>query len=343
MKAFFKPKSKTPAELVRQARDLLLFADRAAAPHIKDAKRDQKMKDLNKVIGELKNILYGDSDSKPVVETCAQLAIEFFREDNFRLLITCLPKLNFETRKQATQIVTNLQGQKLQSRLIACEYMERNLALVDILIAGYENNDLALHYGAMLRECIRHQSVAKYILDSQHMKKFFEYIQLPNFDVASDAAGTFKELLTRHKSTVADFLSKNDDWFFADYNSKLLVSTNYITRRQALKLLSDILLERSNSAVMIRYVSSMDNLRIHMNLLRESSKSIQIETFHVFKLFAANQNKPTDIINILVANRTKLLRLIADINNDKDDEKFNYDKSQVIREISALNSINDDG
>ena len=43
MKAFFKPKSKTPAELVRQARDLLLFADRAAAPHIKDAKRDQKV------------------------------------------------------------------------------------------------------------------------------------------------------------------------------------------------------------------------------------------------------------------------------------------------------------
>ncbi|KAG6386872.1 hypothetical protein SASPL_152049 [Salvia splendens] len=109
------------------------------------------------------------------------------------------------------------------------------------------------------------------------------------------------------------------------------------------QLLSDILLERSNSAVMIRYVSSMDNLRILMNLLRVSSKSIQIETFHVFKLFAANQNKPTDIINILVANRTKLLRLIADINSDKDDEKFNYDKSQVIREISALNPINDDG
>ncbi|KAL1567794.1 putative MO25-like protein isoform X2 [Salvia divinorum] len=321
MKAFFKPKPKTPAELVRQTRDLLLFADSAAAPHINDAKRDQKMKDLIKVIRDLKNILYGDSDSKPVVETCAQLAIEFFREDNFRLLITCLPKLNFETRKQATQIVTNLQGQKLQSRLIACEYMERNLALMDILIAGYENNDLALHYGAMLRECIRHQSVAKYILDSQHMKKFLEYIQLPNFDVASDAAGTFK--------------------FFADYNSKLLVSTNYITRRQAIKLLDDILLERSNSAVMIRYVSSKDNLRILMNLLRESSKSIQIETFHVFKLFASNQNKPTDIINILVANRTKLFRLIADINNDKGDEQFNYDKSQVIREISALNPINE--
>ncbi|XP_057795027.1 putative MO25-like protein At5g47540 isoform X1 [Salvia miltiorrhiza] len=267
MKGFFKPKPKTPAELVRHTRDLLIFADRAA-PEIKDAKRDEKMMELSKVIRDLKHILYGDSDSKPVLEACAQLTQEFFREDTLRLLITCLPKLNFETRKHATQIVANLQGQRLQSRLIACEYLEKNLVLMDILIAGYENNDLALHYGAMLRECIRHQCVAKYILDSEHMKKFFEYIQLPNFDIASDAAATFKELLTRHKSTVADFLSKNDEWFFADYNSRLLVSTNYITRRQAVKLLGDILLDRSNSAVMIRYVSSRDNLRILMNLLR---------------------------------------------------------------------------
>jgi calcium binding protein 39 len=168
------------------------------------------------------------------------------------------------------------------------------------------------------------------------MKKFFDYIQLPNFDVAADAAATFKELMTRHKSTVAEFLTKNYDWFFAEYNSKLLESTNYITRRQAIKLLGDMLLDRSNSGVMTRYVSSRDNLRILMNLLRESSKSIQIEAFHVFKLFAANQNKPPDIVSILMANRSKLLRLFADFKIDKEDEQFESDKAQVVREIAAL-------
>jgi calcium binding protein 39 len=44
------------------------------------------------------------------------------------------------------------------------------------------------------------------------VKKFFYYIQLPNFDIAADAAATFKELLTSHKSTVAEFLIKNEDW-----------------------------------------------------------------------------------------------------------------------------------
>ena len=241
-----------------------------------------------------------------------------------------------EARKDSTQVVANLQRQLVQSKLIASDYLEKNLDLMDSLISGYENTDMALHYGAMLRECIRHQVVARYVLDSPNMKKFFDYIQLPNFDVAADAAATFKELLTRHKSTVAEFLSKNYEWFFAEYNSKLLESSNYITRRQAVKLLGDMLLDRSNSVVMTRYVSSRDNLRILMNLLRETSKSIQIEAFHVFKLFAANQNKPADIISILVANKSKILRLLEDFKLEKEDEQFEADKAQVMREIAAL-------
>uniref|UniRef100_A0A5B7C070 Putative Mo25 family protein n=2 Tax=Davidia involucrata TaxID=16924 RepID=A0A5B7C070_DAVIN len=335
MKGLFKSKPKTPVDLVRQTRDLLIYAD-SNNSDTRESKREEKMLELSKLIRELKLILYGNSESEPVSEACAQLTQEFFKENTLRLLIICLPKLNLEARKDATQVVANLQRQPVQSRLIACDYLETNIDLMDILISGYENPDMALHFGAMLRECIRHQTVARYVLESEHMKKFFGYIQLPNFDIAADAAATFKELLTRHKSTVAEFLSKNYDWFFAEFNLKLLESTNYITRRQAVKLLGDILLDRSNSAVMTRYVSSRDNLRILMNLLRESSKSIQIEAFHVFKLFAANQNKPPDIVSILVANRSKLLRLFADFKTDKEDEQFEADKSQVVREIASL-------
>nr|KJB69181.1 hypothetical protein B456_011G009300 [Gossypium raimondii] len=266
MKGLFKSKPRTPVDIVRQTRDLLMYVGRSSDS--REAKREEKMAELFKNIRELKCILYGNSESEPVSEACAQLTHEFFRENTLRLLITCLPKLNLEARKDATQVVANLQRQQVNSRLIASDYLETNLDLMDILVAGYENTDMALHYGAMLRECIRHQTVARYVLESQHMKKFFDYIQLPNFDIAADAAATFKELLTRHKSTVAEFLSKNYDWFFAEYNSKLLESSNYITRRQAVKLLGDILLDRSNSAVMTRYVSSRDNLRILMNLLR---------------------------------------------------------------------------
>ncbi|CAN1337161.1 Putative MO25-like protein At5g47540 [Linum perenne] len=313
MKGIFKSRPRTPGDIVRQTRDILNYVDRSStySTDLRDGKREEKMLELSKNIRELKSILYGNSEAEPVAEACAQLTQEFFKENTLRLFIVCLPKLNLETRKDATQVVANLQRQQVQSRLIASDYLENNTDLLDILMAGY-------------------------VLESEDMKKFFDYIQLPNFDIAADAAATFKELLTRHKSTVAEFLSKNYDWFFAEYNSKLLESTNYITRRQAVKLLGDILLDRSNSAVMTRYVSSRDNLRILMNLLRESSKSIQIEAFHVFKLFAANQNKPADIVSILLANRSKLLRLFADFKTEKEDEQFEADKAQVVREIAAL-------
>lgn len=64
----------------------------------------------------------------------------------------------------------------------------------------------------------------------------------------------------------------------------LVQSTNYVTKRQSLKLLGEILLDRTNFNVMTRYIASEDNLKMMMNLLRDKSKNIQFEAFHVFKV-----------------------------------------------------------
>ncbi|KAK1353696.1 hypothetical protein POM88_052061 [Heracleum sosnowskyi] len=122
-----------------------------------------------------------------------------------------------------------------------------------------------------------------------------------------------------------------------------------------------MLLDRSNTSVMVLYVSSIDNMRILMNLLRDSNKTIKLEAFHVFKLFAANQNKPPEIA------RNKQKRFFNDFHFDKgielalsrkiiilfctpqsnhsilmrphfasEDEDFKSDKAQVVREIETL-------
>ncbi|CAL0315944.1 unnamed protein product [Lupinus luteus] len=334
MKGLFKHKARSPVELVRHAHQLLLFLDTNTSS--REHKREEKLSELSKTILEIRTILYGNGASEPNPDACSQLTQEFFKEDTFRLLIISLPNLKLGPRQDATHVIANLQRQRVNSKLIASHYMENNIDLVDILMQGYEKeSDVALTYGAVARECIRHQSVARHVLESEHMKKFFEYVQLPNFEVASDAGATFKELLTRHKSTVAEFLSKNYDWFFKEYNS-LLQSTSYFTRRRAVKLLGDMLLDRSNSAVMVRYVSSLDNMVILMNLLRDSNKTIQFETFNVFKLFVANQNKPPEVITILVTNKPKLLQFLSNFNSDKADEQFQADRRQVISEIITL-------
>jgi calcium binding protein 39 len=71
--------------------------------------------------------------------------------------------------------------------------------------------------------------------------------------------------------------------FFSSY-ALLVQSTNYVTKRQSLKLLGEILLDRTNFKVMTRYIANEDNLKMMMNLLKDRSKNIQFEAFHVFKV-----------------------------------------------------------
>lgn len=67
------------------------------------------------------------------------------------------------------------------------------------------------------------------------------------------------------------------------YNT-LIMSNNYVTKRQSLKLLGEILLDRANYSIMTRYIASEANLKLMMNFLRDRSRNIQFEAFHVFKV-----------------------------------------------------------
>ena len=71
--------------------------------------------------------------------------------------------------------------------------------------------------------------------------------------------------------------------FFSSFTT-LILSNNYVTKRQSLKLLGEILLDRANFNVMTRYIASETNLKMMMNMLRDKSKNIQFEAFHVFKV-----------------------------------------------------------
>ena len=64
----------------------------------------------------------------------------------------------------------------------------------------------------------------------------------------------------------------------------MLESPNYVTKRQSVKLLAELMVDRSNYAVMMRFVSDENNLKLVMNLLRDRSRNIQYEAFHVLSL-----------------------------------------------------------
>nr|CAB3500756.1 unnamed protein product [Digitaria exilis] len=241
-------------------------------------------------------------------------------EKNISSLRLLISVLWLQVRKDLVHCWCILLRQKVDENYCCVQYIENHLELLDFLVGwalrcillfkrtsfiffySYKNLDIALNCGNMLRECIKYPTLAKYILESGSFELFFEYVELPNFDIASDALNTFKDLLTKHETVVAEFLGSHYDQFFELY-SRLLSSTNYVTRRQAMK---------------------------------DSSKNIRICAFHVFKVFVANPNKPRCIIEALLNNRRELLKLLHNLPTSKGDDELDEEKELIIQQIQKL-------
>jgi calcium binding protein 39 len=143
--------------------------------------------------------------------------------------------------------------------------------------------------------------------------------------------------LTKHKQMVCQYLCANFDLFFSMYNGILIKSQSYVTKRQSIKLLGEILLDRANYPVMTAYVDRGDNLQECMKLLRDERKMIQYEAFHVFKVFVANPKKSEDVEKILFKNKEKLLRFLPKFLQDRtEDDQFTDEKSYLIRQIQDI-------
>lgn len=97
---------------------------------------------------------------------------------------------------------------------------------------------------------------------------------------------------------MTSYLATNFDLFFGRFNNILVHSDSYVTKRQSIKLLGEILLDRANYNVMMAYVESGDNLKLCMKLLRDDRKMVQYEGFHVFKVWPSLEVLPDVLSNI---------------------------------------------
>ena len=94
-----------------------------------------------------------------------------------------------------------------------------------------------------LRDAIRHEALARTLLQTPTTFTILCRCLVSNhFHVSSDAFATARDLLTRHRALVASFLEMHFDAFFDRY-ALLITSTSYVTRRQSLKLLNQLLLD----------------------------------------------------------------------------------------------------
>ena len=331
MAFIFGPRKKSPVELVKSTQKHIGLLQSLPADDEKSLKKSLEKISLN--LSNAKFMLYGDAENEPKDTDIARLCDELFASNLLIDLLAHMKEFEFEARKDVARVYDFVLRQRKQQSV---EYVKAHPDILKVLVEGYNDSEIALNCGQILREVIRHEELNELLLTSPPLfDRFFEYVQLSTFDIASDAFATFKLMLTKHKVQCAKFLDTNFDHFVQQYNV-LLQSRNYVTKRQSLKLLGELLLNRSNFTVMMRYINNADNLKIMMNMLRGNTKAIQFEAFHVFKIFVANPKKSQPVVDILCRNKRKLIEFLMKFQKEKEDDQFNEEKGTLLNTLNAL-------
>lgn len=335
-------------------------------------------------LSRLRFLLYDErrissqQDSRRSTPTVAGTALQGLTgetlHDLMPRLLENLLALPFESRKHVAAIfnyllVSGLDGAdaKIYENIMAKfrEYVEANYErFMNVIVHGHDTSkhgatDIGLHCGSMYRSCLRHASLYRKLVSTserveQYVFPFLDvYVQLPNFDVSSDAIESLRLVFTAGGDRVrdeesqqimaelaAEFLTRDyEEIWDKRFNARLLSdSASYMTRRVALQILSTVLLTRSNYQLMIRYVASRGNLILVMKLLRDTSPHITMDAFHVFKVFVANPNRPPEVVKILQDNRVKLCRYLTTLHQDREasDTQFRDEKALIISTIEGL-------
>lgn len=243
--------------------------------------------------------------------------------------------LTFETRKYVGHVFRAMTVHNLRGFV---EYVGEKPEIMHWLVEGYKNNDTALACGAMLRDCFEHQTLAVHFLKDMEADFAFLFqvvMTNSNFDISADAFMNISRLLMEHKTVTVACLDASFDRIFGLLNG-LLTSENYVTKRQALQLLAELLLNPVNFGVMQRYVASRNNLKLVMLLLREPSQALRMDAFHVFKIFVANPNKSPEVEQLLLRNRDKLLAFVSDFGKNESNRDFHQEKSLLVFTLQRM-------
>ncbi|KAI9812355.1 MAG: hypothetical protein M1832_000443 [Thelocarpon impressellum] len=357
---FGRNRQKPSSDLPRQVKELILRLDQPGPG-------PAKTEELVKLLGQMKLILQGPPDQDSTAEQVYALISSIIQEDLLLHLAKAIHRLPFEGRKDSQVIFSHAfrfrpAGAPTAEPLALNHVINHRPEVIIALCRGYDARESAMPCGTILREILKHDAITAIILYDEPLAgnggqarslpaidpeipqtgngvfwMFFDWIDKGAFEVSADAFTTFRDILTKHKELVAQYLAVNFDLFFGRYNGTLVQSSSYVTKRQSIKLLGEILLDRANYAVMTTYVDRGENLKMCMNLLRDDRKMVQYEGFHVFKVFVANPHKSAAVQRILINNRARLVAFLAGFLADRqDDEQFLDEKAFLQKQITNL-------
>lgn len=334
MAFLFKRNPKTPPDLVRALNEQISKLDSS------NDSNKKYQDECSRFLKQMKVIVDGDDENVPQPDQIGQLAQEIYQTDCLYNMIYNLKKLDFDSRKDVYNVFLALLRRQIGSKSPTVEYLiNTKPEIIIMLLKGPENQEVSLICGQILRDCIKFESINKFILSSPLFWNFFKYVKIPTFEIANDAFNTLHDLLTIHKKLVSEFLAKNYEIFNASMN-QLIQSDNYVTKRQSVRLLAELVLLKQNQVFLNKYFDDTNNLKLIMLLLSDKLSILQLEGFHIFKFFVAKPKKSQKILDILIKNKGNFMAFfqkfdIADFN----DSNLIDERDYILGEIQKLPDI----
>lgn len=287
----------------------------------------------------MKLILHGDDETEPQPDQISALAQEVYASDCLFYLVSHLPRLDFDSRKSVSILFLSLLRRKLSNQSPTVDYIMTKPEILILLVKGQESGEIGLICGSILRDCIKFEVMNQYILYHKTFWNYFNYVQNEIFEVATDSFTTLHDLLTLHKKLVSEFLTSNYEPFNQNIN-KLIQLKNYVTKRQSVRLLSELVLTRSNQFFLNKYFDDTNNLKLIMLLLSDKLKNLQIEGFHIFKFFVAKPKKCQRILDILIKNKDNFIEFLEKFDvTGFNDVNLVEEKEYILGEIRKLPDI----
>lgn len=334
MAFLFKRNPKTPPDLIRALNEQVLKLD------LSNDNNKKYQDECSRYLKQIKIILHGDDENEPQPDQISQLAQEIYSSDCLYNLIYNLRRLDFDSRKDVLIVFSTLLRRQTGSKSPTVEYLINSKPeIIIMLLKGPENEEVGLICGQILRDCIKFEVINKFILYNPLFWNFFKYVKNPIFEIATDAFTTLHDLLTVYKKLVSEFLAKNYDSFVTSIN-QLIQLDNYVTKRQSVRLLSELVLQKQNQIFLNKFFDDTNNLKLIMLLLSDKLKNLQLEGFHIFKFFVAKPKKSQRILDILIKNKENFLAFFKnfDIAHFNDSNLID-ERDYILGEIQKLPDI----
>jgi hypothetical protein len=261
--------------------------------------------------GKKKNSLVGSASQQDASLRATNMYLDILVDGTLsKWVLTHLQLFSASCRHDIVQIYTFVNRNKRSKMIFTAYLLSTNPVILSTLLQNFPDPSVGRTSSTLVQEFIRSEPVCARVLKEKVLHlPMFAFCKSTDFDLATEAFSTVITLFTKHPATAVKHMISKYDEFIELYNT-LLRSKQYITVRQALRGMHDILQSKQHFKFLIRYVNDPAQLHVILRSLFGKTQSTKLEAFAIFRIFVANPKKQQGVIDSMVEHMDRILALL---------------------------------